>query len=170
MASYCWELGVDWNAVEGATGSGYLQNGFVLEGTAPAMASPVGLGLGDTVAFRVFDVTGAEPGVKEVFLSLTSRAAVAGQLQSRTLRSEQPTVAGTGMRPSVTFRGNFPCWESAAMPIDHTGKFLLTFTVRATDGVVDRTFVVDPEMVVGEDGPVAPQGGDEAAGSRTNMR
>jgi len=63
MASkaYRWELGIDLNAVVTAGGS-YLRQGFVLIGNTPvpdAMA-PLQVNDGDTINFRIFDVTSRE--------------------------------------------------------------------------------------------------------------
>ena len=65
MASYYWDLGFDFNAVQ-VTVPGtnnmvsFLQNGFVsMESTGHEPAAPVNLNTGDTFAFNAFNVTSA---------------------------------------------------------------------------------------------------------------
>ncbi|HVR98135.1 MAG TPA: hypothetical protein VMW27_16070 [Thermoanaerobaculia bacterium] len=160
MSSYLWDLGIDWNAVEEENRS-YLPQGFV-EGSGLEMGSPVDLQPDDLIVFRIFDITSTSSprsGQAVPSLTIASRAAVAGQPLGHPFDTDRPAVAGDGSpQTSLTFKGTFPCWESAPVritavaEIGRRDKFLLTFTVHASDGTSQRTFTVDPEMVVGENG------------------
>jgi hypothetical protein len=173
MASYEWELGIDWGAVE-VSGRSYLQQGFVErpEGGDPKMVLPLGLQPGDTITFRIFDVSETPRTVEVRSLEIISRSAVIGQQDGHPFDTDRPAFgACSSLQESVAFQGTFPCWESAAVsivasaPPGQLWKFLLTFSIDAAfapsiSDIASRAFVVDPEMSVGEHGeiPVAALG------------
>ncbi len=164
MADYVWELGIDWNAIETA-GVSYLRGGLVgtggpLPGTAPVQ-------IGETIVFRICDVTSSEgPQVAGIgsFVILT-QAAVKEQLVGKGLSSLQPVITlDSTTAPSAVFQNASRSWtsEEVTVTMKRVGeqveptpaaavlRFLLTTQIQAIglDGFV-RLFSHDPEMVVG---------------------
>jgi hypothetical protein len=166
MTEYVWELGIDWNAIE-PEGVSYLRGGLAtgnqpLPGTQPVKN-------GDTVTFRIFDMTSSAPlpsgqwvtGIES--FGIISQAAVKTQSADIIpLNDLHPTFSmDASPLPACTC---FPIetvdasWTSTAvmvtvpvMPVSL--RFLLTLQVRAIghDNQV-RLFRHDPEMVVGPNG------------------
>ena len=175
MANYIWQLGIDWNAIETAgmdwnvmepAEVSYLRGGLVgqsdqgdqaLPGTSPVQS-------GDTVIFRIFDVSssGAGPQVAGIdSLFIRTQAAVKTQEFANPLSNPRPAIlqADESTPQSSLFGPAYRSWTSekvtvAALPEGiPVGRFLLTVQVRAhrADGPV-RLFSHDPEMVVGPNG------------------
>jgi len=70
--AYTWELGIDWNAIETAV-LHYLRNGFVrneTEGKSAAMSQLL-VNTGDTITFKIFDVTSSPPSESNSVKSFT---------------------------------------------------------------------------------------------------
>lgn len=156
--NYFWELGIEWNAATGAANASYLPAGFVQphSPSGPVIKRPH-VYFNDTITFRIFDLTKSQVASIESF-TINPQAAVALQTSIDPLNTLQPVRTSTPPRtmiPSTYFGDSFPCWEyqvtvTEAEPSET--RFLLNFFVQAqgtTDPVGPRTFVHDPEMVVG---------------------
>lgn len=156
-STYVWELGIDWDAVHTAGGRYYLREGFVL---GDSMA-PLRTKVGDTIVFRIFDVT---PRPLDEPLHVTSfcvipKPAVAGSPPDGDpfshLQPELPPRRSERLGRSVAFGGSgrpFPVWEFPAVLVTTPGRFLLSFLVQAwspREKSTSRLYGVDPEMVVG---------------------
>ncbi len=163
MATYVWELGIDWNAVETA-GVSYLRGGLVANGVPLPGTAPVQIG--ETIVFRISDVTSSEgPQVAGIgsFVILT-QAAVKEQLVGKGLSSLQPAITlDSTTAQSAVFQNVHRSWTSQEVmvtmkkvgdqvePQTATAlRFLLTTQIQAIglDGFV-RLFSHDPEMIVG---------------------
>lgn len=155
---FYWDLGFDFAAVQKKNTLSYLQNGLVLNG---ASAFPNKVNTGDTIIFNLFNLTsGATQGdgtkIHHALLSFTH--AVTGQtattpFASATFQSE-PGPSST-LAHSVIFGGpikDFPRWTIATHAVANTGSFLFTAAVVVQAGNAVRTFVVDPEMIIGTGG------------------
>jgi hypothetical protein len=162
MSDYIWEMGIDWNAIE-TVGLSYLRQGFVKVGNPSMLARPF-LQKDDTITFRIFDVTSSNATPSAMVTEIKSfviitKAAVDGQSDSDPLSSDQPPVMlDLTTAPSTVFTDVLRSWTSDPQPVLAAdslvpNRFLLTFQTRAlgSDGN-SRTFVHDPEMVVGGDG------------------
>jgi hypothetical protein len=157
MANYFWDLGVDWNAVQNASSVSYLSNGLV-NTTGPGvaqLATPIWLQVGDTVTFMIYDVTSTAAGLTNLTFSCSSIMADAGVTATAPFSGSTgtPTATSSSMY-STYFEGIYPAWGTGTLTILNNGGYLLTFTVTATVGATTRTFVDDPEMVVGEAPPI----------------
>jgi len=157
-STYVWELGIDWDAVNTENGRYYLQTGFVLGDTMVSLRTTVG----DTIVFKVFDVT---PRPVNEPLHLTSfcvipKPAVAGDTPDGDpfshLQPDLPSRCSERVAKSVSFgaaeRPPFPVWEFPAVQVTTPGRFLLSFLVQAWSPrhkSTSRLYGVDPEMVVG---------------------
>ncbi len=166
MVAYTWEFGIDWNAVETADTipesylRGCLKLGSVLQpGTNVALH-------GDTITFKIFDVTpGTTAGVDSISsLEILSTAAVKSQAEAQIhyglgLETSQPAISlvitefsDKTPETSSAFGPARASWTAQA-PVYVTAaqgqRFLLTPRVLATGGNVTRLFSHDPEMVVG---------------------
>ncbi len=163
MAStaYTWELGIDWNGIETA-GLCYLRNGFVknaAEGNPAAMAQ-LSVNTGDTITFKIFDVTSFQPSEPNSIKSFTVLVKMAvspsaGQKIGDPLDRFQLTFPlppqPQPQDVSTAFGGSFPLWlPEADVKVMSPGRYLLSFLVQAGP-VAGNTliFAVDPEMVVG---------------------
>jgi hypothetical protein len=152
--TYVWELGIDWNAIKDEKSTGttsYLGQGLVRQyplGLASAMVNNP-----ETIRFRIFDVTADGPrmaGLND--FSIVSRAAVEHQSPQTGLTDLQLTVDPLGLQLSTNFGGSFPAWDLGEVTVlDLQGRFLLTFEAKVYGlaGGPPRTFLHDPEMVVG---------------------
>lgn len=154
MASYIWQLGIDWNAIQ-TGGVSYLRGGLTttagerLSGTEEVKS-------GDTIIFRIFDVSSSvqERQVETIgSFGIDSQAAVKHQPPGDPLNNPQPTVASSdASAPQISLFGNAYCsWDLEPVAVTATsGRFLLTVYLQAIgfDGAV-RLFNHDPEMVVG---------------------
>lgn len=155
MAAYTWHLGIDWNAIEDpANGRSYMPAGFI----QGSLVKRPNVDSTDTITFLIFDLTTGNPQVVTGIESLTihPRAAVLGQQPDiDPLSSLDPAVTSlSSSQSSVYFEGGpFPCWQSEEVSVTQAAaahKFLLTFFVQALGPSSSvRTFVHDPEMVVG---------------------
>ncbi len=166
MANYVWELGIDWDAVETA-GVSYLRGGLVAGGVPLPGTAPVQIG--DTIVFKIFDVTSTGgPKVAGIgsFVILT-QAAVEEQQLGKGLSSLQPAITITpdsAIAESKVFSSVSRSWTSGVVTVTMKRpddlaeptveipflRFLLTTQVQAIGllGAV-RLFSHDPEMVVG---------------------
>jgi hypothetical protein len=169
MTAYVWELGIDWNAVETVDGEypvsylrGCLKLGSaLLSGTERAQK-------GDTITFRIFDVTpSGTAGADSIGgLKIISKAAVKSQEADQIhyglgLELEPPVQPTAPLEITQIQRDQSPVTSSAFGPAQASwtaqtvyvtateGRFLLTPQVLATGDNVTRLFSMDPEMVVG---------------------
>jgi hypothetical protein len=165
--NFVWELGIDWNAVEtaGTPPESYLRGclsmgGALLPGTERAQK-------GDTITFKIFDVTpSGTAGVGSIgSLDILSTAAVKSQAEAQIhhglgLEPSQPTTPlvltnipkDTPTVPSSAFGPAQASWTAQMVYVTVTeGRFLLTPQVLATGPGGLRLFSLDPEMVVGAD-------------------
>lgn len=169
MAGYIWQLGIDWNAIETEgmdwnttqlAQVSYLRGGLVgqddkaLPGTSPVQS-------GDTIIFRIFDVSSSGVGRQvdsiDAFF-IRTQAAVKDQGFADPLSTQRPAVAPTDeSTPQISLFGPaYRSWTSQEVIVKAlpegvpVGRFLLTVQVQArrADGGV-RLFSHDPEMVVG---------------------
>ncbi len=157
-STYVWELGIDWDEVLVENGRYFLQDGFVLGGSMAPLRTTVG----DTIIFKVFDVT---PRPVDEPLHLTSfcvipKPATAGEPPHGDpfshLQPDLPPRRSERLAKSVAFGGSdrrpFPVWEFPAVVVATPGRFLLSFVVQAwspREKSTSRLYGVDPEMVVG---------------------
>jgi hypothetical protein len=169
MVAYTWEFGIDWNAVETADAipESYLRGCLTLNG-AP-LSGTEGAEKGDTITFKIFDVTpSGTAGVDSIeSLEILSTAAVKSQAEAQIhhglgLEPSQPmpvviTQFDESSETSSAFGPARASWT--AKPTVYVtvtaGRFLLTPQVLATGGTGDnvtRLFSMDPEMVVGSNG------------------
>jgi hypothetical protein len=168
MKAYIWELGIDWNAVEtettGAIPESYLRGclklgSVLLSGTEETQK-------GDTITFRIFDVTpSGTAGADSIGgLTIISKAAVKSQeadqglglglelpgqnpLEITEIQRDQSPVTSSAFGPAQA------SWTAQTVYVTATeGRFLLTPQVLATGDNVTRLFSMDPEMVVGSNG------------------
>ncbi|HKI00467.1 MAG TPA: hypothetical protein VKK31_00660 [Thermoanaerobaculia bacterium] len=161
MADYFWDMGIDWKAVQPLNGLSYLLTGLATIQGAPAV--PV-LNQGDTITFRIFDVTHdtLTPHVAAIeSFVINTAAAVQDQTAGVPFSTLQPLFLNT---PDVAIPLNtaFPhplrSWTSQAIPgpvkvIVPEGRFLLGFQTQALgEDTTSRTFAHDPEMIIGEHG------------------
>jgi hypothetical protein len=153
MTEHTWELGIDLNAVENTVnGRSYMPAGFIPPG---GLIKRPNVDSHDTITFLIFDVTTGNPQVVTGIESFTihPRAAVLGQeTHIDPLSRLDPVVTSLGSQSSAYFGGSFPCWTSEVSVTEAAAskKFLLTFLVHALGpSSGPRTFVHDPEMVVG---------------------
>ena len=157
MANHHWELGIDWTAVIDPANASYMPGGFIL---LDAPESPVikrpRVSSGDTITFRIFDVTRGIRTVSGIQSLIIEQAdAVQGQQPENIhpLTFPQPEFTSRGEQTSVYFEGPFPCWtrEAVVSEVAAGKRFLLTFNVQALgpDPANPRPFTHDPEMVVG---------------------
>jgi hypothetical protein len=160
--TYIWELGIDMDALAGPANASYLPGGFILPGSSCPIQRPVVL-KDDQIIFRIFDLTKErQQAITMQSFTVNPRPAVQGQSNVAPLNL-QPTIPNPNLNPNPnpsqesTYFGTsnhaFPFWESLPVTVLSDAankKFLLNFFVQvlgATDG--PRTFVHDPEMVVG---------------------
>jgi len=160
--SYRWELGLDWTAVVGPENESYMPAGFIQVSPPPILIKRPRVMSGDTIDFIIFDLTpGGAPDVKIASFTINPRAAINDQPNVAPLDFLQLRFKRADPQDSTFFEGRFPCWT-----IDHptgstdfttrvtqeaaTMKFLMSFYVQAEETLGRlRTFVHDPEMVVG---------------------
>lgn len=171
MASYIWQLGIDWNAIQ--TGGmdwnvtepaevSYLRGGLVgqddkaLPGTSPVQS-------GDTIIFRIFDVSSSGVGRQVAGIDsffIRTQAAIEDQEFANPLSNQRPAIAAPDEpTPQSSLFGPPRCsWTSQEVIVEAlpegvpVGRFLLTIQVQARGtgpGDVVRLFSHDPEMVVG---------------------
>jgi len=160
MTTYIWELGIDMDALVGPANASYLPAAFVQPGEPALVKRPVVLS-DEQIIFRIFDVTkNNHQGITIQSFTINPRPAIQGQLNVGPLNL-QPTIppdpSSNSPHESTYFsthsQPTFPYWESqpvTVLPVATDKRFLLNFFVQVlgtTDG--PRTFVHDPEMVVG---------------------
>jgi hypothetical protein len=156
-ATYVWELGIDWDEVLVENGRYYLQDGFVL---GDSMA-PLRTSVGDTIIFKIFDVT-PRPDDEPVHLRsfcILPKPAVSDDPPTGDpfshLQPDLPPRRSERLAKSVAFGGSdrpFPVWEFPPVLVTTPGRFLLSFLVQAwspREKSTSRLYGVDPEMVVG---------------------
>jgi hypothetical protein len=161
MATYVWHLGFDFGAIRESDTTSYLQNGFVLHTAGGSMlAVPMNLQINDTIDFSLFNLTtlSSENDMSDYSIvggSITFSAAQANQGANSPFSSSHISIAShaaTGLiGQSLVFDGNFQKWPLVdTETIINSGKFLMTIAliVQGPSGP-QRTFVVDPEMIVG---------------------
>jgi hypothetical protein len=167
MTDYVWQLGIDWNAIQ-TGGVSYLRGGLTEDGVpVPGTAT---VSSGDTIIFRIFDVSSSGPPMPTPvpplppgwvttigsFVILT-KAAVNGQVICNSLSNLQPAIGPPDVSPEQQslFGPAYCSWTYAPVTVTATApaRFLLTTQVQAigTDNAV-RLFSHDPEMVVGGTG------------------
>jgi hypothetical protein len=158
MTSYTWQLGIDWNAVE-TVGVSYLRGGLVNQATGVALAGTNPVQSGDTITFRIFDVSSSGEQQVDAIGSfvILSKAAVNGQGNCKSLSSPQPaTTPDVPSHPLSLFGPAHCSWTAVQVAVEElpemqaVARFLLTVQVQAIgfDGRV-RLFSHDPEMIVG---------------------
>lgn len=184
MASYYWDLGFDFNAVQ-INGFSYLQNGFVLYDPVKSVgspATPVNLATGDTINFSVFNLTNPRSAGTYSIAggSITFQAAITQQASISPFNvsgdpSDTPctwlsfplklnpdaTEASaifsgaqvSGQNPTTFPRYNYP----VGLQVANIGFFLMSVRLQvlgpnSSGGFQQRTFIVDPEMVIGSVG------------------
>lgn len=176
--NFFWDLGFDMNAITPLPfGQSFVQNGFVLirpadpEGRLVNVpATPVNLSVGDSIGFNLFDVT-ASAGTRSIASgSITFRSAVTDQdtaspFEDSTLTIPPGSTIGEG--PRVIFGGiqadqvpaenppTFPRFSGpATQTVVNEGRFLMHVTLDITGdgGETVKSFLHDPEMVVGSIG------------------
>jgi hypothetical protein len=179
MATYEWDLGFDFDSLPDV-GNGdrfYVQNGFVRitdDGTK-VPGTPFGLSIGDTISFKVFNVTS---GATASDFSIIDGTVVYTKAET-TDGSSAPfddltTVDGfpamvipamaasaAGQEVSAIFSGmaqvvQFQEWTVVpSATLANNGKFFFTVEIhiQRTGEANPRFFRVDPEMVVGSVGP-----------------
>ncbi|HKH47343.1 MAG TPA: hypothetical protein VKM72_22025 [Thermoanaerobaculia bacterium] len=168
--AYTWELGIDWNAISTGTTS-YLRQGFVkMVNNQPTAMAPLCTEVGDTITFKIFDVStihvdGVSYNIRS-FTILPKSATVIAPPQGDPFNSLQITFdSQTQIVESIAFAtpgiSQYPAWvqqpdehhEHPFVTVQTPGRFLVSFLVQAGPvGFACRTFVVDPEMVVGSNG------------------
>lgn len=165
MTDYFWQLGIDWNAVEtGTPPESYLRGCLVSPGGEPLPGTERAQ-LGDTITFKIFDVTpSGTAGVASIeSLEILSTAAVKSQAEAQIhhglgLEPSQPTPLvitqfDESSETSSAFGPARASWTAQKVYVAVTeGRFLLTPQVLATGDNVTRLFNHDPEMVVGSNG------------------
>jgi hypothetical protein len=175
--TFVWDLGFDFNEVQKSDTLSYLQNGLVLiqssdKGNVPA--TPVNLVQGDFVKFNAFNVTDPSTGDYEIaggeitFKSASTTQAAAspfnnpdGSFQTKiqiapqaptTIKGASIIFGGTQAPDALTpDQPTFPKWPLVSpQTVANNGRFLMTaaLIVKGPSGL-PRTFVVDPEMIVG---------------------
>jgi hypothetical protein len=155
---YVWELGIDWNAIKKESSTGpesYLIQGLVKQMPTPAIAMPI-MRNGETIIFRIFDVTADPPPQAEEIRSfdIGTKEAVNGQSSNDPLSSHYPLITRDSEKShSTAFEGCFPSWTSDKVFLRNdtweSQRYLLNFRVQADAGDDSRCFCHDPEMVVG---------------------
>ena len=165
MANYSWDLGFDLGAVQ-QTGQSYLETGFVaLLTTGHVVTAPVNLQVGDIISFNAFNVSNSLiSGAADWSISdgvITFSNGEIGQTTTSPFEDQSLFISGMsaqGSGASTVFSGGaetvFPVFPNAAasQTIVNAGKYLMTVTLNVQSGSEQRTFVVDPEMVVGSVG------------------
>jgi hypothetical protein len=155
----------------------FLQNGFMMvdadHGAGGVPATPVGLDVGDSVQFHAFNVTKNPEGTFTIYDGRISfRKAVTNQTIGSPFALSQlpfgePEPASSD-QVSVTFGGiqanqpqvpePLPTFPMYAGPSDviavEEGRFLMTVILKVRQTVedqdsVEKTFRVDPEMIIG---------------------
>jgi predicted RNA-binding protein with TRAM domain len=167
--NYIWELGIDWDLIPNpGVNASYLPAAFVQpasDGGVPVIKRP-NVKFGDTITFLIFDVTETSAVTEIHSFTINAQPAILMSNSNDPLSPLQPAVMPAPITPptaparqqSTFFEGSFPCWtakvdvtESVA-PGTPDKKYLVNFFVQAAGpaGSMSRTFVIDPEMVVGE--------------------
>jgi hypothetical protein len=159
--TYVWHLGFDINAAQSSDGTSYLQNGFVQHTLGGSIfAAPVDLQVNDTIDFSLFNLTSLSSSNEMNDFSIvggtiTFSAAQTNQVAASPFSVTQipiePRAATSITGPSLVFDGEFQKWPLVdSRTIANNGRFLMTVAliVQGPDGP-QRTFVVDPEMIVG---------------------
>ena len=120
MASYIWELGIDWNAVETA-GVSYLRGGLVQDGVLKSGTAPVGQD--DTITFRIFDVSSSVQEAGRVAtidsFGVLTKAAVKGQSAGNPLSNLQPAITQ-----------DTPALESKCFPTENNENVYASWTAQ----------------------------------------
>lgn len=153
-----------------------LLNAGIKSAATNVPATPVNLSANDTVSFNVFNVTSQPTGTFTVnsgnatFQNADSTtSATQSPFSGSTSFSIFPTgttfpLSSTLSGPSVIFSGiqanntsatqsTFPVYSGAQFTVENNGSFLMQATVVVTQtsasGTSQRTFTVDPEMIIG---------------------
>lgn len=165
-STYYWDLGIDWDLVPTIVNASFMPGGFVLRGATDALGTiqrPCVLP-GQTIIFRIFDLKANAVDKIESFAINPQIAVLApgsppnaninplDSLQPK-LPPDSPPAPASALADSIYFGNGLPCWtyDRVAIRESASGKFLLNFLVQATgtDSFILRTFVHDPEMIVG---------------------
>jgi len=170
MSTYCWDLGIDWDAAEDFDGDGdcLLQTGFVgfPQPGSPRDDSPVNLRTGDTVQFNIYDTTDTTDTYSVTFDSVqVETKCVDGQSTADCPFKDETspftlTPSSGGQVYSTPFEETLPVWNCPTLTIASGadgGRFVIKITVKATktdgDGTeTTKTWSVDPEMLIGTAG------------------
>jgi hypothetical protein len=152
MATYVWELGIDWNASVKSLSTCYMPGGFIAD---DRVTRPVVLH-GHQITFNIFNLRNNLDVTVESF-TINPQPGAVGQLNKNPFSTLQPSLSKILSQPSLFFGESLPCWQgSVTVTSDPDQRFLLSFWVQATNlnPPADQphnllTFIKDPEMVVG---------------------
>lgn len=166
--TFVWDLGFDFNAIQASDTQSYLQSGLVrLSDGQLALQS---LTIGELIRFNVYNVTSgatlSDYSISGAEITFTN-ALKGNESNPCPFDSSAQVVTGGGFGritigplglttskgQSTIFGPNLPLWSNLVgvdLPVKNKGKFLMTIAliVQGASGL-PRTFVVDPEMIVG---------------------
>jgi hypothetical protein len=176
MAHYVWELGFDFDHLDGHDGTCDLQLGLVKDADGWKPASPYLIKAGETVAFHIYDLTDELIGIETTLSSVVIEFSAAREGDRQTPFNDDeialnPTfVPGDGEgnlkktssyfskeRPVYSPEGKKEWTVHAAAEHSHL-NMMVTVIVTKKFGELYRTrkFVVDPEMVIDSHGETDP--------------
>lgn len=166
--TFVWDLGFDFAAIQGSNTESYLPSGFVtLSGGKPAAPR---IPRNELIRFNVYNLSSGATleGYSISGIDITFTNALKGQEGNPCpFDNLTPVVYGDGFArikrdslgraqgwgTSSMFGHNLPLWDGILgvdLPVKKDGKFLMTVALIVQGAnVLPRTFVVDPEMIIG---------------------
>jgi hypothetical protein len=157
MASFCIDLGFDWN-IRDENGQVHLQDALVAQGPLVFCVASYFkvITTGSEVSFYVYDITGDGAKREIVGGEIEFRAAIDGVgMPSPFPDSLYPIPPGLTSEQgnSLAFNGLFPKWHALEpTAVVNDGKFVFKVSLTVNQSGVEKRFVVDPEMETGSGG------------------